>query len=252
MNGAIPAVCGQEANTFPVRTSSAASSARAPARSYSCSTRTGRPAPGRAGGVAAGAGLDGRLGVHPDDPVAGPQPFALVVPLVEVEDHGGLGGEARVAGEDPRLVPPGLDGDARPRSARQKMARSGWPGPGLPVRRPVPGRSSATAAPPWWRAAGRPARTTAARSSALIRRGRPDRGKSVSPSSPRAANRPRHLRTVSTLTCRSAAMRALARPRAAASTICARSQSRCAVLAPRARFFKVLRSPALSTTGTAR
>ena len=68
--------------------------------------------------------------------------------------------------------------------------------------------------------------TTAARSSALIRRGRPDRGRSVSPSRPRAANRPRHLRTVSTLTCRSAAIRALARPRAAASTICARSQSR--------------------------
>jgi hypothetical protein len=93
--------------------------------------------------------------------------------------------------------------------------------------------------------------TTAARCSALIRRGRPHRGRSLSPSRPRAANRPRHLRTVSTLTCRSAAMRALARPRAAASTICARSQSRQAVLAPRARFFKTLRSPALNMTGTA-
>jgi len=68
--------------------------------------------------------------------------------------------------------------------------------------------------------------TTAARSSALIRRGRPHRGKSLSPASPRAANRPRHLRTVSTLTPRPAAIWALARPRAAASTICARSQSR--------------------------
>ncbi len=67
---------------------------------------------------------------------------------------------------------------------------------------------------------------TAARSGALIRRGRPGRGRSFSPSSPRAANRPRHLRTVSTLIPRPAAIRALARPRAAASTICARSQSR--------------------------
>ena len=41
--------------------------------------------------------------------------------------------------------------------------------------------------------------TTAARSASLIRRGRPDRGRSLSPSRPRAANRPRHLRTVSTL-----------------------------------------------------
>ena len=48
-------------------------------------------------------------------------------------------------------------------------------------------------------------------------------GKSLSPSSPRAANRPRHLRTVSTLRCRSAAIRALAPPRDAASTICARN-----------------------------
>jgi hypothetical protein len=47
-------------------------------------------------------------------------------------------------------------------------------------------------------------------------------------------------------------MRALARPPAAASTICARSQSRCAVLALWARFFKAVRSPALSTTSTAR
>src|ERR1700683_257345 len=41
--------------------------------------------------------------------------------------------------------------------------------------------------------------TTAARSSALIRRGRPDRGRSLSPSGPRAANRLRHLRAVATL-----------------------------------------------------
>ena len=106
------------------------------------------------------------------------------------------------------------------------MARSALASPALVI--------SAASSGPLQRASGTPvaagswqaSATTAARSSALIRRGRPDRGRSLSPSSPRAANRPRHLRTVSTLTCRSAAIRALARPRAAASTICARSQSR--------------------------
>ena len=93
--------------------------------------------------------------------------------------------------------------------------------------------------------------TTAARSASVIRRGRPDRGSSSSPASPRPANRPRHLRTVSTLTPRPAAIRALPRPRAAASTICARSRSRQHVFAPRIHFFSVLRSAAVSVTGTA-
>jgi hypothetical protein len=60
-----------------------------PARSYSCSARTGWP---RAGGrwVATGAGLDGRLGVYRRDPVTRRQPPALVVPLVQLEDDAGL------------------------------------------------------------------------------------------------------------------------------------------------------------------
>ena len=94
--------------------------------------------------------------------------------------------------------------------------------------------------------------TTAARSISPIRLGRPGRGRSASPSSPRTANRRRHLRTVSTVMPRPAAIRAFGCPRAAASTICARSRSRQAVFAPRTRFFKVVRSPALSMTGTAR
>ncbi len=252
MNGAMPVVAGvAAAGTCPVCTSRTASRARAPARSYSCSTRIGWPVPGRAGGVAPGAGLDGGLGVHREDPVARRQPPALVVPLVQVEDDGGLGGEVRVTGEDPGLVLPGLDGVLgqdpqhrrwRDRAGQARLASS------AASSGPLQRDSGTPVAAGSWQASA----TTAARSSALIRRGRPHRGRSLSPSSPRAANRPRHLRTVSTLTCRSAAMRALARPRAAASTICARSQSRCAVLAPRARFFKALRSPALSTTGTAR
>ncbi|MGH3191376.1 MAG: hypothetical protein ACRDOL_29850 [Streptosporangiaceae bacterium] len=55
-----------------------------------------------------------------------------------------------------------------------------------------------------------------------------------------------------TATPRSAAIRALSRPRAAARTIRARNQSRYGVFAPRTRFFKILRSAAVSVTGTAR
>ena len=56
---------------------------------------------------------------------------------------------------------------------------------------------------------------------------RPPRpGRSASPSSPRTANRRRHLRAVSWLMPRSRAIRALPRPRAAVSTICARSRFR--------------------------
>src|SRR6516165_1323234 len=64
---------------------------------------------GRDGGPAPAAGLDGRLGVHGQDPVARLQPHALVVALVQVQDHGCLGFEVRVAGPDPGLVLPGLD-----------------------------------------------------------------------------------------------------------------------------------------------
>jgi hypothetical protein len=110
MNGVIPVVAGVEVNTFPVWTSRAASSASAPWRSYSCSTRAGRPgAGGLVGWHRARAWMEG-FGVHRDDLVARPQPFALVVPLVKVEDDGRLGGEVRVARVDPRSVLPRLDG----------------------------------------------------------------------------------------------------------------------------------------------
>ena len=93
--------------------------------------------------------------------------------------------------------------------------------------------------------------TTAARAASLIRLGRPDRGRSFSPPSPCRANRPRHLRTVATLTRKSAAIRSLSRPRAAASTTCARSRSRYGVFAPRTRFFSALRPDAVSVTAAA-
>ena len=181
---------------------------------------------GRGGGVAVSAGLDGRLGVHRQDPVARRQPYALVVPLVQVEDDRCPGGEVRVAGEDPRLIPPGLDrvlGQDPQHRGRRELA---WASPALMIsvaaRGPVQRDSGTPVVAGTWQVASA---TTAARVSSLIRLGRPDRGRSFSPSSPRAANRPRHLRAVSTLTSRSRAMQALARPRAADSTICARSRS---------------------------
>src|ERR1017187_7184136 len=93
MNGAIPVVFGQDANTVPVCTSRAASSARAPLRWYSCSTRIGWPG---AGGVARwhrARALDGGLGVDGDNAVTGAQRLALAEALAQIKDHGRPGGE---------------------------------------------------------------------------------------------------------------------------------------------------------------
>ena len=68
--------------------------------------------------------------------------------------------------------------------------------------------------------------TASARSAAVNTGGRPLRGASFSPASRVAANRRRHLRTVSTCTPTCAAIAALVLPAAAASTIWARSRSR--------------------------
>jgi hypothetical protein len=127
-----------------------------------------------------------------------------------------------------------------------------------PLTRPC-ARSSAASSGPVQRDSGTPvsagswqaSATTAARSASGISRGRPGLGRSLSPSMRSSANRPRHFRTVSTLTPRSAAIRAFGRPRAAASTICARSRSRQCVFAARTLIFSVLRSDAVSMTGTA-
>jgi hypothetical protein len=57
----------------------------------------------------AAAGVDLRLGVEGQDPVTGSERFALVKPLVKVNDDLRLGLEVRVAGVDPRLVLPWPD-----------------------------------------------------------------------------------------------------------------------------------------------
>jgi hypothetical protein len=76
--------------------------------------------------------------------------------------------------------------------------------------------------------------TASARSAAVNTGGRPLRRASFSPASRPAANRRRHLRTVSVHTPNSTAIAALVLPAAAASTILARSRSRYAPRADRA------------------
>ncbi len=68
--------------------------------------------------------------------------------------------------------------------------------------------------------------TASARAAPVNTGGRPLRRASCRPASRPAANRRRHLRTVSVHTPSSPAIPALALPSAAASTICARSRSR--------------------------
>jgi leucyl-tRNA synthetase len=105
----------------------------------------------------------GRLGVHRQDPVAGPQPLAPVKPLVQVEDDRCLGFEVRVAGEIHDWYCQGLTGcSARIRSTEDAES---WPaGPALV--------SSASSSGPVQRDSGTPvaagswqaSATTAARS----------------------------------------------------------------------------------------
>jgi hypothetical protein len=60
--------------------------------------------------VDAHAGLDAGLLVGAEHVLVVAERFPFPFPLVEVQDAGGLEGEVRVAGEDPRPVLPGLQG----------------------------------------------------------------------------------------------------------------------------------------------
>ena len=109
MKGAMPAVAGGGGEHFPGVQVERGQQGQGTVPDVFVLDPRGLAGRGRGGGAAAAAGLDGRLGVHGQDAVAGPQPLALVKPLVQVQDHGRLGGEVRVARGDPRLVLPGLD-----------------------------------------------------------------------------------------------------------------------------------------------
>ena len=70
---------------------------------------------------------------------------------------------------------------------------------------------------------------TSARCTGVKRGGRPDRGRSLRPSSRSVANRPRHLRTVSTFNPSRVAITAFGRPAAASRTILALITMRCGI-----------------------
>ena len=234
MNGVIPVVTGVEANTCPVCTSRPASSAREPRRLYSCSKRTGLPgAAGRVGG--SGRGHGSAAWRRRTDPVAGPERLALVKPLVQVQDHLRPGLEVRVAGGDPRLVLPGLDRVLSQDPQDRGYRHGRWPAPGRPAR------AQFRAGPPGQRHPGGGGQLAGQRDHrGPVRRGDPPRapagaGPSARPA--RAGEPAPPLADRIDADAQVAAIRALGWPRAAASTICARSRSRQAVFAPWTRFF---------------
>ena len=91
---------------------------------------------------------------------------------------------------------------------------------------------------------------TSSTCSSVIFLGAPGRGSSDRPSSRDSWNRPRHLRTVSRETPRSAATAVTDLPSALASTIRDRSARACDVLRRRAHPSRTCRSSVLSTSGS--
>src|SRR5262245_20445450 len=104
----------------------------------------------------------------------------------------------------------------------------------------------------WVASAGRDSRvrvTAASTCSSVIVRGAPGRGSSASPSNRRSANRSRHLRTVGTVTRRSAAMAALGCPAAAANAMWARRANRWALVGRHAQSVSLARSSSVRVIG---
>ncbi len=81
-----------------------------------------------------------------------------------------------------------------------------------------------------------------------VDRGRPERRRSASPCIPSAANRDRHLRTVSTVTRSRRAISAFAVPTEAANTIFARSTSRTEEVGAAATLVNVFHSDTARAT----
>ena len=247
MNGAIPVVFGVEANTC--RCARPARPAARASRGARIRVRRARACRARPGWwEAGGRGPGWRLGVKGQEPVARAQRLALVRPPVQVQNHRGLGLEVRGAGVDPGPVLPGLDRvlGQDPQHRRHRDLDLTVPVGDLggqfragPAGQRHPGSGSS------WQASA----TTAARVRADPP-GPPGPGQITQPVQAVLRDRPRHLRTVSWLMPRSAAIRALARPgprpaRSAPAAGPARGSG------PRTRFFSVLRSAAVTVTSTA-
>ncbi len=174
-------------------------------------------------GVTPAAGLDRGLLITGDHELIRPQPPTVPAASVEVQHPPGLRREVRVAGKQPGPVLPRFDRlPSQPPPHRRVRHR---------LRDTLTHRLRASsghdhrdnATPP------RPALTRQCLDLGDLHRSEPrrpaERARSASPASPCAANRPRQVRTVSTLTP-AAAIAVLDHRRAASSTICARALSR--------------------------
>jgi hypothetical protein len=164
--------------------------------------------------MAAAARPDRGLLVRRDDVLALAQPGTLEASRVQVEDPGGLGGEAGVAGEDPGAVLPRLDGILG--SQRRTVAVD------TSATRPLASSSSRSSArlqrpsgTPRVAGSSQAIALTSATTAAANTRGRPERGRSRKPAYPWVQNRLRHLRTVLGVTPTRRAISVLGRPAAA-------------------------------------
>ena len=169
------------------------------------------------------ASLDRRFFIRGDHVLVRSQTPASVGAGVQIQHHRGLGFEVGITHEDPRPVLPRFEGIVGEPPAHGRHRHLTPSASNCRASSAVLQRESGTS-----RSTGSEhAHTvTRARSAGVYTGGRPDRGASPRPLRPFAANRARHLRTVSTQPPSSAAIAAFEAPSAASTTINARALSR--------------------------
>ena len=176
------------------------------------------------------AGLDAGFLISAEHGLVLAERFAFPFALVEVQDAGGLEGEVRVAGEDPRPVLPGFQGIVGEPAAHGGRREAGVM-PLAAAWRASSGQVQRANGVPLAAGSSQARAFTSATTRAGNMRGRPGRGASASPSRPCSQYRRRHLRAVSSQIPSRPAIAEFAVPPAASSTIRARITSRYGAVA---------------------